>query len=131
VSFEAGTEWPLLAVPKVDNLPAVRWRQENLAKLSMNKRIACCPARNPFGVRRQGPFNRLSSRAKRPAKKSVARHRQSERIKASPRTAACVLPAPISLLESQTAQHMRERHDACIRVRQVSTEELRNSALRR
>lgn len=32
-SFEAGElRWALLAVPKADRLPAVRWRQQNLAK---------------------------------------------------------------------------------------------------
>ncbi len=40
VSFEAGEpDWSLLAIPKVERLPAVRWRQENLAKLTKNKRI--------------------------------------------------------------------------------------------
>ncbi len=41
VSFEAGEpDWALLAVPKADRLPAVRWRQQNLAKLTRNKRLA-------------------------------------------------------------------------------------------
>ena len=41
VSFESGTpDWTLLAVPKADRLPAVKWRQQNLAKLTRNKRIA-------------------------------------------------------------------------------------------
>jgi hypothetical protein len=41
VSFESGTpDWDLLAVPKSDRLPAVKWRQQNLAKLTRNKRIA-------------------------------------------------------------------------------------------
>lgn len=40
VSFEAGEpDWSLLAVPKVEKLPAVKWRQQNLAKLTKNKRI--------------------------------------------------------------------------------------------
>jgi predicted nucleotidyltransferase component of viral defense system len=40
VTFEAGEpQWSLLDVPKVDKLPAVKWRQENLAKLTKNKRI--------------------------------------------------------------------------------------------
>jgi predicted nucleotidyltransferase component of viral defense system len=41
VAFESGTpDWTLLAVPKADRLPAVKWRQQNLAKLTRNKRIA-------------------------------------------------------------------------------------------
>jgi hypothetical protein len=41
VSFEAGApDWSLLPVPKADKLPAIRWRVENLAKLTKNKRIA-------------------------------------------------------------------------------------------
>ena len=41
VSFESGApDWDLLAVPKADRLPAVKWRQQNLAKLTRNKRIA-------------------------------------------------------------------------------------------
>lgn len=41
VSFEAGTpDWELLEVPKADRLPAIKWRQKNLAKLSRNKRMA-------------------------------------------------------------------------------------------
>ena len=41
VSFESGApDWELLAVPKADRLPAVKWRQQNLAKLTRNKRIA-------------------------------------------------------------------------------------------
>jgi hypothetical protein len=41
VSFESGApDWALLAVPKADRLPAVKWRQQNLAKLPQNKRIA-------------------------------------------------------------------------------------------
>lgn len=40
VSFEVGEpDWSLLAIPKVDKLPAVRWRQQNLGKLTKNKRI--------------------------------------------------------------------------------------------
>ena len=41
VSFEAGApDWTLLDVPRADRLPAVKWRQQNLAKLNRNKRIA-------------------------------------------------------------------------------------------
>jgi Nucleotidyl transferase AbiEii toxin, Type IV TA system len=41
ISFEAGEpDWSLLAVPKVERLPAVKWRVENLLKLTKNKRIA-------------------------------------------------------------------------------------------
>ncbi|MGE0674952.1 MAG: nucleotidyl transferase AbiEii/AbiGii toxin family protein [Methylibium sp.] len=41
VSFEAGApDWTLLDLPKADRLPAVKWRQQNLAKLTRNKRIA-------------------------------------------------------------------------------------------
>ena len=40
VSFEAGEpDWSLLPIPKVDKLPAVKWRQQNLAKVTKNKRI--------------------------------------------------------------------------------------------
>lgn len=40
VSFEAGEpDWSLLPIPKVDKLPAVKWRQQNLATLTKNKRI--------------------------------------------------------------------------------------------
>jgi hypothetical protein len=40
-AFESGApDWDLLAVPKADRLPAVKWRQQNLAKLTRNKRIA-------------------------------------------------------------------------------------------
>jgi predicted nucleotidyltransferase component of viral defense system len=39
MSFKRGTpEWPLLGVPKADTLPAVKWRQQNLAKLANKKR---------------------------------------------------------------------------------------------
>jgi len=39
VSFKGGEpEWALLGVPGVELLPAVRWRVENLAKLSKSKR---------------------------------------------------------------------------------------------
>jgi hypothetical protein len=39
VSFERGQpEWDLLGLPKAADLPAVRWRQQNLDKLSPNKR---------------------------------------------------------------------------------------------
>jgi hypothetical protein len=41
VSFESGApDWTLLDVPRADRLPAVKWRQQNLAKLARNKRIA-------------------------------------------------------------------------------------------
>ena len=41
VSFEEGRpDWPLLGLPNVQNLPAVRWRQQNLDKLSPEKRAA-------------------------------------------------------------------------------------------
>ena len=41
VSFESGApDWTLLGVPRADRLPAVKWRQQNLAKLTRNKRIA-------------------------------------------------------------------------------------------
>ncbi len=40
ISFERGEpDWDLLALPKVDKLPAVKWRQQNLDKLSENRRI--------------------------------------------------------------------------------------------
>lgn len=39
ISFERGQpEWELLDVPNAAELPAVRWRQQNLDKLSANKR---------------------------------------------------------------------------------------------
>ncbi|WP_050402916.1 MULTISPECIES: nucleotidyl transferase AbiEii/AbiGii toxin family protein [Bradyrhizobium] len=39
ISFEKGQpNWDLLAVPGAADLPAVRWRQQNLDKLSANKR---------------------------------------------------------------------------------------------
>jgi predicted nucleotidyltransferase component of viral defense system len=39
ISFESGTpDWSLLAVPKADKLPAIKWRQQNLDKLPKNKR---------------------------------------------------------------------------------------------
>jgi len=39
VSFERGTpDWLLLGVPDAPELPAVRWRQRNLDKLSEAKR---------------------------------------------------------------------------------------------
>jgi predicted nucleotidyltransferase component of viral defense system len=41
MSFKRGTpEWPLLGVPEAASLPAVRWRQQNLDKLSRQKRDA-------------------------------------------------------------------------------------------
>src|SRR5262245_60266859 len=47
VSFEAGeTVWSLLAVREVDRLPAVKWGQENLAKLS-RRRSACANTTTP------------------------------------------------------------------------------------
>lgn len=40
VSFERGTpDWPLLGVPDAPELPAVRWRQHNLDKLSKAERV--------------------------------------------------------------------------------------------
>ena len=39
VSFESGEpDWPLLGVPNAENLPAVRWRMENLARLGSRRR---------------------------------------------------------------------------------------------
>jgi hypothetical protein len=39
VSFERGKpEWPLLGVPAAPKLPGVLWRQQNLDKLSSEKR---------------------------------------------------------------------------------------------
>ena len=39
VSFERGQpDWDLLGLPNAADLPAVRWRQQNLNKLSPNKR---------------------------------------------------------------------------------------------
>ncbi len=39
VSFEKGdAQWDLLGLPKIDKLPAVRWRQQNLDKITKNKR---------------------------------------------------------------------------------------------
>jgi predicted nucleotidyltransferase component of viral defense system len=41
VSFERGEpDWPLLDVPGAPELPAVKWRQRNLEKLSADKRAA-------------------------------------------------------------------------------------------
>jgi predicted nucleotidyltransferase component of viral defense system len=41
ISFEEGQpDWSLLGLPKVENLPAVRWRQQNLDKLSPERRSA-------------------------------------------------------------------------------------------
>ena len=41
ISFERGEpNWDLLGVPGAADLPAVKWRQQNLAKLTRNKRIA-------------------------------------------------------------------------------------------
>jgi hypothetical protein len=40
VSFERGKpNWDLLGLPNAAELPAVRWRQQNLDKLSANKRM--------------------------------------------------------------------------------------------
>jgi predicted nucleotidyltransferase component of viral defense system len=40
VGFEAGEpDWSLLAIPKAHRLPAVKWRLENLAKLTTAKRM--------------------------------------------------------------------------------------------
>lgn len=39
VSFERGTpQWDLLGLPRVDKLPAILWRQQNLDKITSNKR---------------------------------------------------------------------------------------------
>lgn len=39
ISFERGTpDWSLLDIKKVDRLPAVKWRQQNLDKITKNKR---------------------------------------------------------------------------------------------
>ncbi|UVO35551.1 hypothetical protein KUL72_29565 [Bradyrhizobium arachidis] len=39
MSFERGQpDWDLLGVPRAINLPAVKWRQQNLNKLSKEKR---------------------------------------------------------------------------------------------
>lgn len=41
VSFERGEpDWPLLGLPDVPELPAVKWRQRNLDKLTVKKRAA-------------------------------------------------------------------------------------------
>jgi hypothetical protein len=41
MSFKRGApDWPLLGVPEVHNLPAVKWRQQNLDKLAATKREA-------------------------------------------------------------------------------------------
>lgn len=41
IGFEKGDpDWTLLSVPGAKKLPAVKWRQQNLDKLSKNKRIA-------------------------------------------------------------------------------------------
>ncbi len=41
VSFERGEpDWPLLGLPAVPELPAVKWRQRNLDKLMVEKRTA-------------------------------------------------------------------------------------------
>ena len=40
IGFEAGDpDWSLLPIRKVDRLPAVKWRQQNLDKLTRNRRI--------------------------------------------------------------------------------------------
>ncbi len=39
ISFEKGKpDWDLLGLPKIDKLPAVQWRQQNLDKITKNKR---------------------------------------------------------------------------------------------
>jgi hypothetical protein len=39
ITFEKGApEWDLLGLPKIDKLPAVQWRQQNLDKITKNKR---------------------------------------------------------------------------------------------
>jgi predicted nucleotidyltransferase component of viral defense system len=41
MSFKRGTpEWPLLGIPEAASLPAVNWRQQNLDKLTKDKREA-------------------------------------------------------------------------------------------
>jgi hypothetical protein len=41
ISFERGTpDWSLLGLPAARDLPAVRWRQLNLDKLTKDKREA-------------------------------------------------------------------------------------------
>ena len=41
MSFEAGgPDWSLIDVPQAAELPAVRWRQENLNKLDDDRRKA-------------------------------------------------------------------------------------------
>jgi hypothetical protein len=41
VSFEKGApDWALLGLSGIENLPAVRWRQQNLDKLAPSKRAA-------------------------------------------------------------------------------------------
>jgi hypothetical protein len=41
ISFELGEpDWTLLGVPEAANLPAVKWRQQNLNRLSEQKRAA-------------------------------------------------------------------------------------------
>lgn len=41
ISFERGEpDWPLLSLPQVAELPAVRWRQQNLDKLDEKERAA-------------------------------------------------------------------------------------------
>lgn len=41
IAFERGQpDWSLLGVPGAEDLPAVRWRQHNLDKLSAGKRAA-------------------------------------------------------------------------------------------
>ncbi len=39
ISFEQGApDWELLGLPKIDKLPAIKWRQQNLDKITKNKR---------------------------------------------------------------------------------------------
>lgn len=39
VSFERGEpDWSLLGLPRIDKLPAIKWRQQNLDKITKNKR---------------------------------------------------------------------------------------------
>jgi Nucleotidyl transferase AbiEii toxin, Type IV TA system len=39
VTFEKGApDWDMLGLPKIDKLPAVQWRQQNLDKITRNKR---------------------------------------------------------------------------------------------
>jgi hypothetical protein len=48
ISFEKGKpEWELLGLPKIDRLPAVQWRQQNLDKITKNKRAELVSSMSP------------------------------------------------------------------------------------